>query len=236
MLVSAGGSTHVLIPNAAADDTIALVNDPQTVNATEDWNLTTDTPVCLLEGTRVLTPDGERLVEDLRAGDRVITADGTAAPIRWIGYTRASRARPDQLAILPIRIRAGALGENMPARDLLLSSDHAVFIDGTLVQAGALVNGCSVVREWTAPTTFTYYHVELEAHALIVAEGTPVESFVDNVERMTFDNWQEHLQQFGTTESIPEMDYPRARSARQVPSHVRRIIAREQQKFPADAA
>ena len=201
-----------------------------------EWNHATDTIVCLLEGTLVRMHDGERRVEDLRAGDLVVTADGAAVPIRWIGHTRVSRYQPDQLSILPIRIRAGALGENLPTRDLLVSPDHAVFIDGTLVQAGALVNGCSVVREWNAPKSFTYYHVELEAHALILAEGAPVETFVDNVDRMTFDNWEEHLQQFGEVETIPEMDYPRAKSARQVPSHVRRIIDRERRKFAVEVA
>ena len=200
------------------------------------WNLDTNAPGCLLEGTLVQTPDGERRVEDLRAGDLVITADGTTAPIRWIGHTKVSRNQPDPLSILPIRIRAGALGDALPTCDLLLSPDHAVFIDGTLVQAGALVNGCSILREWNAPKSFTYYHVELEAHALILAEGAPVETFVDNVDRMTFDNWEEHLQQFGEVETIPEMDYPRAKSARQVPSHVRRIIEREQRKFAVEVA
>ncbi|QLH38295.1 MAG: Hint domain-containing protein [Defluviicoccus sp.] len=225
-------SYYLFVPDTSTVPTISA----DTVDEDEVWNLNSDAPGCLLEGTLVQTHDGERLVENLRAGDLVITADGTTAPIRWIGHTQTNRHQPDPLSILPIRIRAGALGENLPARDLLLSPDHAVFIDGTLVQAGALVNGRSVVREWNAPKSFNYYHVELEAHALILAEGAPVETFVDNVDRMSFDNWEEHLQQFGELESIPEMDYPRAKSARQVPSHVRRIIDREQRKFAIEVA
>jgi len=235
--VAANTSSNVLfvfLPNFTGPIDSTPVDYSQ--SSGEPWDLQSNQPVCFLEGTSVQTPDGERPVEDLRAGDLVVTADGAATPVRWIGHTRISRYQPDQLSILPIRIRAGALGENLPTRDLLVSPDHAVFIDGTLVQAAALVNGCSVVREWSAPGSFTYYHIELEAHALILAEGAPVETFVDNVDRMSFDNWEEHLQRFGELESIPEMDYPRAKSARQVPSHVRRIIDRERRKFGMEVA
>jgi len=143
--------------------------------------------------------------------------------VRWIGQ-RTLRAHGkggyrflDPLVYMPIRIRAGALGENLPARDLLVSTDHALLVEGLLVQAGALVNGVSVVRQTQLPDTFTYYHIELATHALVLAEGVPAETFVDNVDRMGFDNWAEHEALYGHEPTIPEMAYPRVQSLRQLP-------------------
>jgi hypothetical protein len=79
----------------------------------------------------------------------------------------------DSLRVLSIRIKAGALGENVPSRDLLLSPDHAVLVDGILIHAGALVNGVSIMRDAKVPAFFTYYHIELDEHALVIAENTP---------------------------------------------------------------
>jgi hypothetical protein len=174
---------------------------------------------CFLAGTAILTPDGEVSVEMLKPGDLVTLSDGRTAPISWLGRQTISTRFADPLRVLPIRIKAGALGENRPARDLLISPDHAILIEDILIQAGALVNGISILRESNVPETFTYYHVEVADHSLILAEGTPAETFVDNVDRLGFDNWDEHPAPH--TDSISEMDYPRALSARQVPLALR---------------
>jgi Hint domain len=185
---------------------------------------------CFLEGTSIATPDGERRVETLRIGDLVTTTDGCAERVRWIGrrtlhaYGAGGYRFADPQLYMPIRIRAGALGANLPLRDLLLSADHAVLVDGLLVQAGALVNGLSVLRQTRLPETFTFYHIELAQHALVLAEGVPAETFVDNVCRMGFDNWAEHEALYGNEPSIVEMDYPRVQSLRQLPLEIRRLM------------
>ena len=181
--------------------------------------------ICFMAGTRIATPAGAIAIEDLAAGDLVLTNDGRAAPALWIGRQTVSTVFADPLTVLPIRIGAGALGENLPERDLLVSSRHALLIDGVLAQAGALVNGVSIVRETRVPETFVYYHVELADHALLLAEGVPAETFIDNVDRVGFDNWAEHEALYPEGHAIAEMPYPRASSARQVPRAIRDRLA-----------
>ena len=184
-------------------------------------------PHCFMAGTLVATPAGTVAVETLKIGDAVVLHEGGAAPVTWIGRQTVSTVFSDKLRVLPVRVSAGALGEGMPGRDLLISPEHAVLLDGMLVQAGALVNGVSITRETQVPETFTYYHVEVPNHALILAEGVPAETFVDNVDRLAFDNWAEHEALYGNEAVITEMAYPRAKSQRQVPQATRsRLLAR----------
>ena len=160
-----------------------------------------------------------------------------------MGRQTVSTVFGDPLRVLPIRITAGALGEGaggmLPVRDLLVSPDHALLVDGVLIQAGALVNGTTIRREGAVPERFTYHHVELADHALVLAEGVPAETFVDNIERLGFDNWAEHEALYGAAAPIAELDLPRAKSARQVPMATRArlaAIAAAAQDQAADAA
>jgi len=195
--------------------------------------------ICFYPGTLIATPEGECAVETMKIGDLVLTTDGKAAPVRWVGRQTVSTRFANPQRVLPIRVTAGALAEGVPARDLLLSPDHALLVDGALVQACALINGVSIVRETNVPVTFTYYHVELADHSLILAENAAAETFVDNVERMGFDNWAEHEALYGHLPAIAEMARPRAKSARQVPAATRaRLATRAEGLFGAsrDAA
>ena len=179
---------------------------------------------CFYPGTLIATPAGDRAVETLAMGDLVLTHEGEEQPIRWIGLQTVSTRFGDPLRILPIRIKAGALADGVPVRDLLLSPDHAVLVEGVLIQAGALVNGTTILREFDVPGVFTYHHIELARHNLIMAEGTPAETFVDNIDRLSFDNWSEHEALYGTEPSILEMSFPRAKAFRQVPRFVRATL------------
>lgn len=152
---------------------------------------------CFAPGTRIATPDGPRPVEALAIGDLVATAGGTARPVRWIG-----RRQYDAVAVAanphlhPVRIRASALAPGRPGRDLVLSPQHAVLVLGDaatgplLVPAAALVNGASITQPVHAGP-LAYLHVELERHALLLAEDTEVESFADAASRALFDNHAE---------------------------------------------
>lgn len=147
--------------------------------------------ICYARGTNIQTPSGEMPVERLRPGKQVTTlVDGDATPrvVKWLGHRRidlTTHPRPETVA--PIRILQGAFADGTPHRDLLLSPDHAIFVDGVLVCARQLING-STIRQEAGWTAVDYYHVELESHAILLAEGLPAESYLDTGNRNFFGN------------------------------------------------
>ena len=147
--------------------------------------------VCFVAGTRILTPTGERTIESLLRGDIVLTlSDGrlSAQPVRWVGHRRIDLVRhPRPETVAPIRIEHGAFADNVPHRDLLVSPDHAIFVDGMLICARQLVNGSTIRRE-KGGSSVDYYHVELDEHAILLAEGLPTESYLDTGNRGFFAN------------------------------------------------
>ncbi len=230
-----GGSTFIVIylGQEVGNDIYILAgpNSPDFASLPENFSdlVIDQTPftVCFLSGTMIATPAGERSVETLAVGDLVLTADGRAAPVRWIGVQTVVSMFADPHRSFPVRIMAGAFGEGLPTRDLLVSPDHALFLEGVLVQAGALVNGTTIVRQTAMPERFTWFHVELEDHALILAEGVPAETFVDTVTRRRFDNFADYEARYGDTGPVlAELPAPRIKSARQLPAVLReRLVA-----------
>ena len=194
---------------------------------------TYDELACFLQGTLIRTPDGEVPVETLKAGDLVLTTNGEARPVLWLGRRAVETRFAHPLTALPIHIRPDALGRGLPARDLFVSPDHAIFMGGMLIQAGALVNGVTITRHRDLPETFTYYHVELQDHDLIYAEGLPAETFIDNVERETFDNAADFP---GRSRPAVELDLPRVKSRRQMPKVLARALAERIARMGAGTA
>jgi ELWxxDGT repeat protein len=145
-------------------------------------------PTCYCRGTRIMTDAGEVPVEDLAIGDRLVTLSGEARSIRWIGY-RAYDGRfiAGNRKVMPIRIAAGALAEGVPSRDLWLSPEHSVHIDGVLVRAGHLVNGVTIAQA-DRVERLEYFHIELDSHDVIFADGAPAETYVDCDNRNMFQN------------------------------------------------
>jgi hypothetical protein len=143
---------------------------------------------CFAAGTRIRTPSGEVAVEALREGDlvRLARSDETR-PVRWIGHRRIDcRRHPHPELVWPVRIAAGAFGAALPERDLFVSPDHAVFVDGVLIPVRHLIDGVAIAQQ--PCDAVTYYHVELVSHEVILAEGLPVESYLDTDGRAFFDN------------------------------------------------
>jgi hypothetical protein len=115
----------------------------------------------------------------------LLTARGTPARVVWAGQRSLDcRLHPRKWEVQPVRVLAGALADHVPARDLLLSPDHAVLIGNSLIPVRYLLNGMSIVQE--DPGRITYCHVELEQHDVLLAEGMAAESFLDTGNRHAF--------------------------------------------------
>ena len=146
---------------------------------------------CFAAGTRIMTARGEVAVEELRVGELVVTLSGKGAalkPVRWIGERRieiASHPHPD--TVRPVRIRAAAFADGLPIRDLVVSPDHAIAINGVLINAGKLINGVSITQELAARSVH-YFHVELDGHDILLGDGMPAESYLDTGNRGQFAN------------------------------------------------
>ncbi|MEQ9694926.1 Hint domain-containing protein [Shimia sp. SDUM112013] len=144
--------------------------------------------ICFTPGTRILTPEGPKLVEDLREGDKVQTKDNGAEEVCWIGSRRMTGARLFAMPKLrPIRIKAGALGIERPDEELIVSPEHRMLVKGpaaralfntpeVLVSARELVNSSNVVVDY-AMREVTYIHLLLPRHQILWANGVETESF-----------------------------------------------------------
>jgi hypothetical protein len=143
---------------------------------------------CFVAGTRIMTAAGEVPVERLRAGDLVVTlgAGPPLQPLVWTGRFEVwpSRSR-DPRRSAPVCIRAGALADGVPHRDLRLSPDHALLIEGWLVPAGLLVDGRGITQE-TWREHVAYVHVETARHAVLLSEGAPSETYREDGNRHLF--------------------------------------------------
>lgn len=170
-----GGAKFTIDPDATFD--FARIG--------KDGEITIKTP-CFLAGTLISTPAGEISVERLKTGNLIYTMNGDAVPIIWIGHRRIDPKTVDQLREhAPIRIRPGALDHGSPNRDLYVSPDHCLFHNGALIPAKLLINGTSITQNATLEP-FTYFHIELGRHNVLIAEGAYVESYLDLGNRVSF--------------------------------------------------
>ncbi|MEM9349927.1 MAG: Hint domain-containing protein [Pseudomonadota bacterium] len=178
----------------------------------EDDNGITDTAFvsletipCFVSGTLILTPDGERRIEELEVGDLVQTHDAGPQPIRWTG----SRTMQAKGKFAPIRIAQGALGDH---RQLLVSPQHRVLIRDTLsellfgepevlVSAKHLVNDRTIRPEEGG--FVTYVHLLFDEHQVVFSEGLATESFLPGPQ--TSDCFEQNVLE-EICEIFPELD------------------------------
>ena len=155
-------------------------------------------PACFLKGTRIRTPDGGTKVEDLKIGDLVETWRGQS-PIKWIGrqsFKKSSKHWHE--SVLPVRISRCAINAGIPSTDLYLSPGHRLYLEAVLIEARFLVNGRSVVQAMPHETDqIEYFHIELEQHEVIFAEGAAVETFQLTNGREHFSNFVEYERCYG---------------------------------------
>jgi hypothetical protein len=195
----------------------ASVYDPNFANAAN----------CFLTGTRIATPHGPRAIETLGRGDLVLTANGRAVPVVWLWRQEIINIQGLSEDRAPILISANALGQGRPARDLVVTADHAMALGGCLINAGTLVNDITIRRLGTAqmPARFRYWHIETAAHEVLLAENCPTESYIPYAPRQVFDNYDAYLAHYGSDLPIAEMDHPRISAARMVPQVLRHCLS-----------
>ncbi len=157
-----------------------------TTGTMEFFNIENVIP-CFTPGTLIATPKGERRVEELQVGDRVITRDNGIQEIRWAGAKPISWQEMNGAAHLkPILIAAGSLGNGLPERDMLVSPNHRVLVanDRTalyfderevLVAAKHLVDNKGIFQVETRGTT--YIHFMFQNHEVVLSDGAWTESF-----------------------------------------------------------
>jgi autotransporter passenger strand-loop-strand repeat protein len=182
LVITEGGQNYILqFGGTYTNDVFSIAAAPISGTLVQ----VVDPPPCFVAGTLIATPQGEVAVERLSCGDLVLTEGSGAAPITWIGFRRVDCNRhTDATRIWPVLIRADAFAPSLPKRDLLLSPDHAIFAAGVLIPVKHLVNGRSIVQ--VAVEEVTYFHLELAQHAVILAEGLAVESYLDTGDRSAF--------------------------------------------------
>jgi hypothetical protein len=195
--------TTATLSNTSVTGADLVINNTTTFTLAGDYSTSTTTMIagsvaagfhifvtCFGPGTEIETPDGGVAVETIRPGDAVMTiADGYRVPgtVKWTGYRHVDcRHHPEPRNVWPVRVRPGAFADGMPHHDLLLSPDHAVFLDDVLIPIKCLINGSTI--EQAPVDELTYYHVELSHHGVLLAEGLPVESYLDTGDRSNFDN------------------------------------------------
>jgi hypothetical protein len=200
--------------------------------------ITEDDVPCYCRGTRILTADGEVPVENLRIGHYIVTAEGESLPLKWIGR----RSYRDWLAVgnadvQPICFRAGSIADGVPARDLNVSPEHAMYLDGMLVPAHHLVNGVSIVKI-EGLEEIEYFHLEFDRHVVVFAEGAAAESFVDDDSRMLFHNAEEYRRLYPDEPRSVEAEFcaPRVEDGPALAVLHRRLAARAAHLRPGGAA
>ncbi len=181
---------------------------------------------CFASDTQISTDRGDIAVQSVAIGDAVVTSEGRSALVRWIGRQTVSTRFGPAERLMPVRFATGALGAGLPHADLTVTADHGMLVDGVICHAGALVNDTTITRVPLAEIgdTYTVYHIETEEHEIILANGAPAETFIDNVSRRVFDNFAEFEALYGDVPEMAELPYARAMSARQVPGATRKKL------------
>jgi autotransporter passenger strand-loop-strand repeat protein len=143
--------------------------------------------LCFCIDTLIETPAGQVKVQNLAVGDLVMTRRGVARPITWIGTGAVLATRGQRGAATPVIVHKGALADNVPTHDLRVTKGHSLYIDHVLIPVEFLVNHRSI--EWDdRAQEVKLFHIELETHDILIANGAPAESYRDDGNRWLFRN------------------------------------------------
>ncbi|WP_107496778.1 Hint domain-containing protein [Thalassobius sp. I31.1] len=196
-IVGNGGSGNVLLLDIYLDDTV---------------------PICFTADTCILTSDGAKPIQNIQVGDLIVTADNGLKPVRWFGSNKISRARLESNHKLrPIRITAGALGHNLPQRDLVVSRQHRILVSSEATSQLFSHNAAliSAIKLTELPGIFIddacdsveYFHFLCDAHEIVYAEGIPTESLYTGTEALRTVNPQAREEILQIFPELKEKDY-----------------------------
>ena len=155
--------------------------------ATLNDSVTIASPLCFLPGSQIATPTGEVSVERLVAGDAILTLRGKTKRIVWIGRGQVVATPGRRTAATPVIVRKGALSENVPHHDLHVTKAHGLHFGDVLIPVEFLVNHRSILWDDRAKVV-TLYHIELETHDVLMANGAAAETYRDDGNRWLFSN------------------------------------------------
>jgi len=143
---------------------------------------TSDFMVCFAHGTKIRTPKGDIAIQNLRAGDTITTLSNGDQRIRWIGSKMVLAQGP----MTPIRISKGALGQNLPSQDLMVSRQHMMMTQARVVERmfgtpRALVAAHKLadldgIEPCNDMGFVTYWHILCDDHEIIFANDAPAET------------------------------------------------------------
>jgi autotransporter passenger strand-loop-strand repeat protein len=221
LTISGGGEENTLqLSGTYTDEYFQTTND-----GAGGTDITAESVACYCPGTRILTDHGEVPIEELTIGDLLITGSGEVLPLRWIGHrSYDGRFVHENRAMLPVTLCAGCLDGELPRRDLTVSPLHALYLDGVLIPAVALVDGLDILQP-DSIAQVAYLHLELDRHAIIFAEGAASESYVEDANRGMFHNAANHAVLYPHSAPVPAIYCaPRAEDGPTV-AEVRRRIA-----------
>ena len=204
----------IVAAGAGRLSTIAIASSLVSITKTKDVNAmglfphddhNGPNPQCFARGTLILTADGEVPVENLAIGALVMTTNG-ALPVKWVGRQamRKNASASWHPSVVPVRVSRFAIDDQTPHRDLYLSQEHCLFVDGVLIPVKYLVNGRSIAFDDDAEMseTIEYFGVELDTHEVIFAEGLAVETFRRWGGQIAWDNLGDYQDLYGTEPGV----------------------------------
>jgi len=231
-LMKVGAIATSAIVASLATTRVATADNNSSGNASGGGRFFADNPgnnnngqtSCFLRGTTIRTAEGDRKIEDLVVGDLLPTVFGGMRPVEWIGrypFKRSNPAKAWVRDVLPVRVARSAIAPNIPNADLYVTRSHALLIDGVLVPAGHLINGTTItLYDADALDELEFFHIKLEGHDVIYAEGAPCETLVDVDENAV--NFAEYLRRNQEARCAPWVGFgPRI----EIASHFRSAIA-----------
>ena len=187
-------STYRLIRGEPEEGRIEFLDGGGNVIGRTNYAEIEEVIICFTPGTLIATKRGEKPVQQLKVGDKVFTRDNGPQELRWIGRRNLNRGELNKMPqYMPVLIRAGALGDGSPQRDMMVSPNHRILITSELAEVMFGENEVLVAAKHlvsldgvdVAPVSkVSYIHMMFDAHEVVLADGTWAESFLPGQQAM----------------------------------------------------